>query len=188
MDENIFRNGHEQIDLSLNLDGLVPNHEFKQQLKDEPLLRQNSTITLPQLGQRGTYMLEFLGGGKRLRALIRKGDIKVLHRLSGEGELFASPMSMIKRHQAQVILNERVFTSDKNGLILIPFAQQQGNKWVVISDGKQLYVTNSSSQRAVSARHGLHIERESLIAGEEALAYPTSSPLTQRGDGHKQLR
>ena len=165
--ENIYRNGSTSINIDLNLDGLVANHAFKHQLQEDPLRRHKTAITFPQLHERGLYIVEFIGGGKRLRTFLRKGAIKSIQRISGAGHIFA----ILDEHNkpvpsAYLVLNERIFKADKDGIIQLPYASSPGIKSVIISDGKTAIREKFNHfEETYCFDMGFHVERDSLVSG-----------------------
>ncbi len=72
-----------QLNTDLNLDGLVSNaertHSFDDAAGRSPFRRTARTFEFPELkGKRGAWIVEFIGGGKSSRALIRKGQWELL--------------------------------------------------------------------------------------------------------------
>ena len=82
-----------QLNTDLPLDGLVANREVTHDFSaDEagrnPFRRTLRTFKFPELkGQRGAWVIEFIGGGKSSRALVRKGQWSLLQRTSAAGDL-----------------------------------------------------------------------------------------------------
>ena len=148
----------------------MANHSFQQKLADDPLQRHGTTIDLPQINERGVYVVEFIGGGKRLRTIIHKGGLKSLQRISGAGHIFAVlDESDQPVPAAYLILNDRVFQADESGIIQLPYASTAGSKSVIISDGQTaIKQTFNHHGEEYAFETGFHVERDALVAGKEA--------------------
>ncbi|HMP17030.1 MAG TPA: hypothetical protein PKD72_08415, partial [Gemmatales bacterium] len=70
---NYYRIYNSEVNTNINLDGLVPNQEMSYTLNDSPLRRVSKTFDFPSIQKPGVYVIDFIGGGKSSRALIRKG-------------------------------------------------------------------------------------------------------------------
>jgi len=77
-----FLTNQRQLNTDLQLDGLVANRETTHDFTaDEagrsPFRRAVRTFKFPELkGKRGAWVVEFIGGGKSSRALVRKGQCR----------------------------------------------------------------------------------------------------------------
>ena len=72
---NFYRQNLREVDTDILLDGLVANDEQLHEYKDAPLLRKSRKFKFDKLNKRGVYVIDFIGGGKSSRALIRKGRL-----------------------------------------------------------------------------------------------------------------
>ena len=67
------------MDTDVNLDGLVANAGADAAYDDPPLRRgSRGRFEFPQLTKPGVYVIDFIGGGKSSRALVRKGRLRPL--------------------------------------------------------------------------------------------------------------
>ena len=125
-------------------------------------------------------MIEFIGGGRSSRALVRTGQWQVVQQTGPGGDLLtvldekAEPVK-----DAVVWLDGRKFTVDeKLGRISVPFTQQPGMRSVVLADPAGTFATltqfeHHAENYTLDAQ--FHIEREQLLARREAtLAVRTS--------------
>ena len=83
-----FRESSSKISASIDLDGLVANHERKLKYNLPADRRHIERIDLPELQGRGVWVIDLLGGGQRSRAVIRKGDLIALNRSTDAGQVF----------------------------------------------------------------------------------------------------
>lgn len=174
-----FLTHQRQLNTDLALDGLVANREVTHDFTaDEagrsPFRRTARTFKFPELkGQRGAWVIEFIGGGKSSRALVRKGQWSVLQRTGPAGEMLTvldEARQPVK--DAVVWLDGRKVTPDeKSGYILVPFTSQPGAKNVVLADAAGHFATLSSIEHhAEEYKLGaqIFIEREQVLAGRQA--------------------
>jgi len=174
-----FLTHQRQLNTDLALDGLVANREVTHDFTaDEagrsPFRRTARTFKFPELkGQRGAWIIEFIGGGKSSRALVRKGQWSVLQRTGPAGEMLTvldEARQPVK--DAVVWLDGRKFTPDeKSGCILVPFTAQPATKNVVLADATGSFASLASiehhdEQYRLDAQ--FHVEREQLLARREA--------------------
>ncbi len=83
---HFYRTNGREIDTDINLDGLVANAERVIPGNADPFRRTAVTLELPdpkgpnfpEAEQAGVYVIDFIGGGKSSRALIRKGRLRPL--------------------------------------------------------------------------------------------------------------
>jgi hypothetical protein len=75
---NYYRATLREVDTDVNLDGLVPDAERTHAYADPPLRRVSRTFEFPQLARPGVYVVDFIGGGRSSRALVRKGRLRPL--------------------------------------------------------------------------------------------------------------
>jgi hypothetical protein len=74
-----FLTQQRQLNTDLNLDGLVANSEQTHDGEASPFKRVTRAFKFPELkGKRGAWVIEFIGGGKSSRALVRKGQYSLV--------------------------------------------------------------------------------------------------------------
>ena len=131
---NYYLEQLDQIDTAINLDGLVPNLEKRYEYSEPSIRSVRRTYELPELkGKRGVWVIEFIGGGKSSRALIRKGSLQYLSQVTAAGQAFKilnESNEVVK--DGAIWLGGKRFAADKNGLIVIPFSNDHGEKTVVL--------------------------------------------------------
>jgi hypothetical protein len=170
--ENVHRTTGAQVNTDLNLDGLTANSEQSQDYNDAPLLRQKRTFQFPELkGKRGVWIVEFIGGGKSSRALIRKGGLRHVVENTGEGTLvriFDEAMKPLEK--SWLLFGSHRFESGEGGAVLIPFSTQPGEQNVILGDStgftslEKINVLGENYQLTA----GFHVPRESLLPGTAA--------------------
>jgi hypothetical protein len=170
--ENVHRTTGAQVNTDLNLDGLTANSEQSHDYADAPILRQKRTFSFPELkGKRGVWIVEFIGGGKSSRALLRKGGLRHLVQHTSDGtrlEVFDEAMKPVEKPYA--LFGSRRFDLDKNGRLVIPFSTQPGEQSVILGDGfgfTTLERINLAGE-TYELKAGFHVARESLLPGATA--------------------
>jgi len=167
--ENVHRTTGAQVNTDLNLDGLTANSEQSHDYNEAPLLRQKRTFQFPDLkGKRGVWIVEFIGGGKSSRALIRKGGLRHLVENTAAGtvvRVFDENMKPVEKSYLQ--LGSRRFDSGEGGGILIPFSERPGEQNVILGDSfgfTSLEKVNLAGE-AYELKAGFHVAHESLLPG-----------------------
>ena len=82
---NFYKTHRREVDTDVNLDGLVANAESTQTYGEPPLRRMPRSFEFPKLTKPGVYVIDFIGGGKSSRALVRKGRFRPLVAASTAG-------------------------------------------------------------------------------------------------------
>ncbi|MES2708459.1 MAG: hypothetical protein V4726_17840 [Verrucomicrobiota bacterium] len=172
--ENVHRSTGQQVNTDLDLDGLVANREFSADYADPPLQRVRRTFKFPELnGRRGVWVIEFIGGGKSSRALVRKGSLSVLPASTPGG----TRLTVLDENTAPVpgayaLLGSQRFAADAAGHILLPFSTTPGPQNVIIGDGSGFTTLENIGMQGenYTLSAGLHVPRESLLPGHKATA------------------
>jgi hypothetical protein len=171
---NFFQTQQRQLNTDLNLDGLVANSEQTHSFEGGPFGRTRQKFAFPDLkGKRGAWIIEFIGGGRSSRALIRTGQWHVLQQTGPAGDLI---LVLDEKNQpvkdAVAWFEGRKFSvDDKLGRIAIPFTNQPGTKNLIIGDASGTFATltqfnHHAEEYRLDAQ--FHIEREQLLARREA--------------------
>ncbi|MCA8976603.1 MAG: hypothetical protein KDC98_17920 [Planctomycetes bacterium] len=159
-----------EVDATIELDGLVANHEETHDYTEPPQRRMRRTFDLPMLQAPGTYVVELVGNGISSRAVIHKGSLRHVERTSAAGHLFrvydeAGTLQPV----ATLWFGGREYGADEDGDILVPFASSQGRKTAVIHVGNRSSLIHFVHQQELFELQGsAFIERESLVAGQTA--------------------
>ncbi|MFO1439281.1 MAG: hypothetical protein U1F81_13265 [Verrucomicrobiaceae bacterium] len=171
---NFFQTQQRQLNTDLNLDGLVANSEQTHAFEGGPFGRTRQKFAFPDLkGKRGAWIIEFIGGGRSSRALIRTGQWHILQQTGPAGDLI---LVLDEKNQpvkdAVAWFEGRKFSVDeKLGRIAIPFTNQPGTKNLIIGDAAGTFATltqfnHHAEEYRLDAQ--FHIEREQLLARREA--------------------
>ena len=167
-----------QLNTDLNLDGLVSNaertHSFDDAAGRSPFRRTARTFEFPELkGKRGAWIVEFIGGGKSSRALIRKGQWELLQAAGPAGDMLTvvDEAHQPVRDAVAWLEGRRYAPDEKTGRIIVPFSNQPGHKPIILAsaDGAfASYTTFEHHGEAYQLNAQFHLEREQLLAGRQA--------------------
>lgn len=154
----------------LDLDGLVPNHQWTIELSMPPQRLHRQSIPLPQCQGRGVWMVELLGGGLRSRMLIQKGRLTFLDQLTDSGHLLQVIDESGKAvPEAIVQMGVKTFLADADGTVLIPYGESD--------QGVDLLLRTASGGNIERLEHreesyrldlGVLVDTQQLISGASA--------------------
>lgn len=170
--EHVHSTTGAQVNTDLNLDGLTANSEQTHEYGEAPLQRRKRTYQFPELkGKRGVWIVEFIGGGRSSRALIRKGGLRHLVSQEASGtvvRVYDEAMKPVAKSYA--LMGTRRFDSGEGGLITIPFSERPGEQNVVLGDGSGFTTLEriALAGEAYELKAGFHVARESLLPGKTA--------------------
>ncbi|MFT5284219.1 MAG: hypothetical protein ACI8TQ_000375 [Planctomycetota bacterium] len=158
------------IDASIDLDGIVASRELTFTYDTPALRRHRREFSFDGLNGSGVWIVDFIGGGISSRAVIRKGALSMLERQSAAGHLF-----QILDSKNQIISDGaihfagRKYPPNKRGVISIPYSNDAGNRQVLLQQGDFAILDRfEHSPEEYRLEAGIHVDRESLIAGETA--------------------
>ncbi len=168
-----------QFNTDINLDGLIANRETTQDIAADagspnPFRRIARTFEFPELkGQRGAWIVEFIGGGRSSRALIRKGQWQALQQTGPAGDLLTiiDESAQPVKDAVAWVDGRRLVPDAKTGFIVVPFTKEPGTKPVILADAAGSFATltqfeHHAESYRLDAR--IHIEREQLLARRKA--------------------
>jgi hypothetical protein len=167
---NYYRDRLLPVDININLDGLVPNDEREERYDEIPLRRVLRSFEFPQIKKRGVYIVEFIGNGRIIRALIRKGELRILERISTAGHVLSVLDEMNRKvEKTAVFLARHVYESDAEGAIVIPFTREPGPRTIVVRQGDFAWLDHFAHKREdYSLTAGFYVDREALLQGKKA--------------------
>lgn len=173
---NFFQTQQRQLNTDLNLDGLVANSEQTHAFEGGPFARTRQKFQFPDLkGKRGAWIIEFIGGGRSSRALIRTGQYHTLQQTGPAGDLILvlDEKNQPVKDAAAWFEGRKLTVDEKLGRIAIPFTSQPGpgTKNLIIGDAAGTFATltqftHHAEEYRLDAQ--FHIEREQLLARREA--------------------
>ena len=163
--ENYYRSTGQEVDTSINLDGLVAADTRSHEYNQPPLRRHSETFEFPAIDRGGVYVIDFIGSGKASRALVRKGTLRHLVRTSPAGHVFTVfDQANRKLDDARIVMAGQEFKSDKDGRITIPFSTNPASQPIILVHGDFACLDQFDHQAEVySLQAAIHVERESLL-------------------------
>jgi len=158
------------VDASIDLDGVVANFEQTYQYDEAPMRRVRRTFDLPMLRNPGTYVVDFVGNGISSRAVIHKGELRMVERTSAAGQVVR-----IYDEDGQHLPNAtawfggREYGADDRGEILLPFSTAPGSKQLVLRAGNRSSIAPFAHRgESYQLKGSVHVDREAIIAGNTA--------------------
>ncbi|MFO1031521.1 MAG: hypothetical protein U1F60_10600 [Planctomycetota bacterium] len=168
--DRYLRDGTGEVPLDLPLDGVSPTHANTLRFPEPALQRVRRTLPLPELAGPGTWIVELVGNGVRSRALIRKGSLSAVSRVTSAGHEFTVfDEQRTQRKDAVVWFGGREYTADESGTILLPFSTAEGAHPVVLRAGAR--VARHTFQHRAEAyllESAVFVDRGELRAGGTA--------------------
>jgi hypothetical protein len=161
---NAYTTYQRPIDQAVDLDGMRATHERTLEVNEAPGRRVTHTLSFPEIQERGVYVVELIGNGVSSRALLHVGHLEAVSQATSAGQAV-----MVLNDQGQQVKNARLwmngreFAADEKGLILLPFSENPGTRFVVLRDGdfcspEQLHHLGESYRFTA----GIHVDRQSL--------------------------
>jgi hypothetical protein len=166
---NYYKANNQEINMAINLDGLVASVERKLTFDSAPERRVRRSLNFPELKNRGVYIVELIGNGRSSRALIAKGRLHFLEDITPAGHRFTvidEQRKLVKN--ATLWLSGRAFTPEKDGRILVPFSTQPGKQALIVQQGdfaSRGEFNHMPEQYQLNA--GFYVDRETLVKGNK---------------------
>ncbi len=167
---NYYRKFKREIDTNIALDGLVANSEKSYRYNEDPLLRKERKFEFPELVENGVYVIDFIGGGKSSRALIRRGRLFAIGKTTVAGQLFRI-FDHNNQHvpKAEMWVAGNRYESSEDGWIQVPFSNQPGRQFAVLASGNFCSLQTIAQKREdYQLDAGIYVDRESLLFNQNA--------------------
>ncbi len=134
------------------------------------MLRSERNFDFPELKKPGVYVVEFIGNGKSSRALVTKGNLRILEKVGPAGhELRIVDGNNAKRPKATIWLEGTEYSQNKEGIINIPFSNRPGRRDLVLRDGSFCALAQLDHlAESYKLDAAIHLDRESLVEGTTA--------------------
>lgn len=165
-----FLRSHDRpIGTDIDLDGLVANAQRALTFAQPAHRRHDESIEFPEMQGRGVWVVDFLGGGRRSRAVIQKGSLIPVERLGDAGHVVqVLDEAGHVLESAHIEMGGRKYEADE-GKIILPYAEKAVSRNLLVVDGE--FATRKQIQhRAENYRlqAGFVLDRQSLVAGTQA--------------------
>jgi hypothetical protein len=167
---NYYREQQRQVNTDINLDGLVANRETTFRYAEPSLRRVTRRFDFPELKGPGTYVVDFIGGGQSSRALIRKGELRLVGRRGSAGQVFTVFDEKNTSHpKATLWVGGREYVASAEGEITVPYSNAPGRQHAVVASGKRVsFCAFRQGREDYRLDVAFHVDRESLIKGKTA--------------------
>ncbi len=162
---NYYTTHRQPVDQAVDLDGMIATHERTVATQADPGRRVRHTLALPEIAHRGVYVVELIGNGVSSRALVQVGHLESvsLPTSVGQAMLVLNDAGQTVRN-AKVWINGREFSAGENGLVLLPFSENPGTRFVVLRDGD--FCSPEQIQHlgeVYTFGAGIHVDPQSLV-------------------------
>ncbi|MHC5070783.1 MAG: hypothetical protein ACYTGO_09895 [Planctomycetota bacterium] len=167
---NYYQKIKREVDASINLDGLVANHELTREYTENPLRRVRRTFDLAALQKPGVYVVELIGNGISSRAVIHKGRLQYTQRMGAAGHVF-TVRDEAGRHleKAAIWFGGRRYAADERGEVVLPYSTAPAKRPVILQHGELSSLEHfDHAAENYRLQAGIHLDRESLIARRKA--------------------
>jgi len=169
-----YRDNLAEILSDISLEGLVASEEQQYEYNEADYHSVIREFKFPSLdGRNGVFVIEFVGGGKSVRAVIYKGRLNVVQRPTIAGHVFTVMNEKYEKlPSSNLWMAGHLYHSDEDGEITIPYAATLTERTVVVYGAgdpesttppfSDLYrFTHQAESYEFSAQ--FHVERESLV-------------------------
>jgi len=135
--ENYYLKTYNQLDGSINLDGLVAAEETNYDFKEAPIRRFVHTFNFESISKKkqGIFIVDFIGNGLSSRAVIRKGKLAHFEQQTVAGQLFTlidDETNICNDGRTGIWIKDHFYKADEKGRILIPFGSSRNEKAVLV--------------------------------------------------------
>ena len=163
-----YQDDQSEITTSIDLDGLVANHEEAFTYKQVSLRRHIEQFEFPHIREPGVYVVELIGNGISSRALIRKGRLTFAQRIGSAGHVFTIYDENGKKlSSGSIWLSGHEYAAEKGGEIVVPFSSKPGPQYIVMRHSEFAALGQFRHMpESYSLDGGIYAERETLVAGE----------------------
>lgn len=178
-----------EIQCNINLDGLLPNVEQTIDLSHlSPFQEANIPVSFPQVkSKRGVYVVEVLEGNQTCRAILRKGFLRHVERITDaghellvfdeKGELLCDAKALVLNLKSGSSRSQpgRTYTANAESKLLIPFRHAgesgSGDKFAIAFCHEAFgffHQTFKYLTDRVTLKADMHIDSEQLLSGSTA--------------------
>ncbi|MCC5851140.1 MAG: hypothetical protein JJU29_23870, partial [Verrucomicrobia bacterium] len=133
---NYYSTRRQPVDQAVDLDGLVATHERRLETAAAPGRRIRHSLEFPEITERGVYVIELIGGGVSSRALLHIGHLESVSMATAAGQaVMIMNESGDPAPNATLWIDGREFNPNENGVILLPYSENPGNRFAILRLG-----------------------------------------------------
>ncbi|MBF0103042.1 MAG: hypothetical protein HQK77_19260, partial [Desulfobacterales bacterium] len=167
---SFYQTSHQEINTDIDLDGLVPNHEYVLTYDEPNIRRVLRHFEFPELKDKGVYVIELIGSGKSSRALIRKSKLRFIEKTTIAGHEFTMIDEKNNLVQpATIYIGQHAYKTNEKGTILVPYTTSPKKESVILAQGNFAsldFFNHQSEEYSLSA--GIYVDREALLKQNKA--------------------
>ncbi len=164
-----YRQSQQPVNTDVDLDGLVAATQWEETYDQAAWLRHRETIELKSVTGRGVWIVDLVGGGRRSRAMVSRGDLRVMQDKSVSGHRFTvldednAPVA-----DAKLLVAGQEFAANERGQIVVPYVDAVNLQNAVVVSGEFAKLVQFVHEQENYALQGSFLlNREGLQAGEQ---------------------
>jgi len=178
---NYYKDHQKAVTTDIDLDGLVPHSEQIYSYNDPPMRRERKSFVFPFLEKRGVFVIEFIGGGKSSRCIVRKGNLNAFCTLSPEGhvfEVFDENNNLVEDAAITTLRDSKLYIANDSCKVIVPYStggkscsSHASNQQLLVVDQKDNFVSLCSYFHHLEEYEldaGIYVDREMLLPGKVA--------------------
>lgn len=167
---NYYKENQKEIDPGIGLNGYRATSETIHDYQESPFIRKKRTFTFPKMQTPGVYVVDFIGGGKNSRSVVKKGRLFAIEKQGAAGHEFIIVDEKNQRVETPSIwMEQREYLPEDDGVIIIPYSTKPGKQTIILTDGKTCSLWDFHHMaETCSLDAGFTLERESLVQGKTA--------------------
>ncbi len=177
-----YRTHLQEVDTTINLDGLVAHNQTTTNYTDAPQRRIARKFDFPMLNKPGVYVVDFIGGGMSSRAVIRKGRLRPLVQTPRAGVVVGVADEAPRPGPTPRLgPGGRESPADADGHIVVPFSTSPSTQPIVLAtDAFACLDSLDHKAEAYQLAAGIYVDREALLP--QRLAAIVVRPTLRLGD------
>ena len=133
--DNYYRKNMAPFTSDINLDGLVPQDVQEFSYSDLPSNQRHTETFSFVIKRRGLFVIEIIGNGISVRAIIQKGSLTLVHKstIAGHFAFIINEDKEVCSGYTGLLFDNVFYPSDKTtGRILIPFGRNKTSGKAII--------------------------------------------------------
>lgn len=165
-----YRANDQRLDTDVDLDGLIATHEHTIEYDRPQIVRHRELIAIPEIKERGVWIVDLVGKGLRARTLIRRGDLQTVQSSDANGmQITVLDENRDLVPQAKIYVGSQEFTADENGRVFLPMVNKAVQRDAIVSDGKIAEPLKFRHlEESYALRAGFYLDRTLLQMGSTA--------------------
>lgn len=169
LDEEAVLRAGGRIAPDIDLSGIAPTAVAEVPVRDDPWLRQELAVPLPQVDAPGAWVIEAMGGDQAVRLLLRRGAIELMAGADDQGN-----RAVVVDESGQVMAGARIWIGSlrldagPDGVVRLPDGGGGTERLVAAAGGRACVADLALPAEAYRLRTRILAAREHLLAGTTA--------------------